>query len=133
MSGGTNDKPSKGLIMVVDDEPDVRASLSMILELEGYEIVTAGHGGAALELLHDKTPRLILTDFMMPWMNGRELILQVKRRAHMRSAPCILMSGVNPGPPEPWDAMVRKPMDMKELLDVISKFLGKRPAPDSAR
>jgi CheY-like chemotaxis protein len=80
--------------MLVDDEPDVRASLSMILEFEGYEIITAGHGGAALELLQEKIPRLLLTDFMMPWMNGRELILEVKRRTH-NSVPCVLMSGVS--------------------------------------
>jgi CheY-like chemotaxis protein len=132
VSGAGEAKPSKGLIMLVDDEPDVRASLSMILEFEGYEVVTAGHGGAALERLQDKIPHLLLTDFMMPWMNGRELILEVKRRTR-KPVPCVLMSGVNPGPPEPWDQFLRKPMDVKELLETIGAFLGARPAGDQDR
>ena len=133
MSGAEYAKPSKGLVIVVDDEPDVRASLSMILEFEGYEVITAGHAGAALELLQEKIPGLLLTDFMMPWMNGRELILEVKRRIQTRSVPCVLMSGVNPGPPEPWDQFLRKPMDVKELLEIISALVGSRLTPDHDR
>lgn len=119
-------------ILLVDDEPDVRTSIALILKMEGYEVLTASHGAAALEMLEPRPPDIVICDFMMPWMNGRELILQLKARAATRDIPTIMMSGVNPGEPEPWDAFLRKPMDITELLGIIERLLSAR-APNAAR
>lgn len=113
----------KGLILLVDDEPDVRASLSLILRMEHYAVMTASHGAMALEILDSATPDLLLTDFMMPWMNGRELI--VKARA-IRPIPAIVMSGVTPGDPRPWDAFLRKPMEVNDLVATVERVLAAR-------
>jgi CheY-like chemotaxis protein len=114
------------LVLVVDDEPDIRTSISLILKMEGYRVVTASHAGAALELLEKEPPDLILSDFMMPWMNGRDFILQVRRGEATRHVPAILMSGVTPDGPQPWDAFLRKPMDISELFGTIETLLRER-------
>jgi CheY-like chemotaxis protein len=111
------------LVLVVDDEPDVRTSLSLILRMEGYRVIAAAQGQVALELIEEEVPDIVLTDFMMPWMNGRELIREIRRRDATRHVPAIIMSGVTPGEPELWDAYLRKPMEIAGLLNTIERLL----------
>jgi CheY-like chemotaxis protein len=112
-------------ILLVDDEPDVRTSIALILRMEGYDVVTASHGAAALEIVGSALPDIIISDFMMPWMNGRELILQLKAQEATRAIPTLMISGVSPGEPEPWDAFLRKPMDIAELLSTIERIMAR--------
>jgi CheY-like chemotaxis protein len=113
----------RGLILVVDDEPDVRMSTCLILKMEGYRVATASHAAAALEMAEAEAPDLVISDFMMPWMNGREFIGRLKKAHATRGVATILTSGVNPGKPEPWDAFLRKPVDVAELLATIGRLL----------
>jgi DNA-binding response OmpR family regulator len=110
-------------ILLVDDEPDVRTSVAMILRMEGYEVITGTHGADALDIIGSSPPDIVISDFMMPWMNGRELIVQLKACEATRGIPTIIVSGVTPGEPEPWDAFLRKPMDIAELLSTIERLL----------
>lgn len=67
-------------IMIIDDEPMIRDMLQQMLGREGYEIVTAEHGKAALDWLKqaDRHPDLIITDLIMPCKEGLELIPELK-------------------------------------------------------
>ena len=67
-------------ILVVDDEPLVRSSLSELLTLSGYTVSTAGNGKEALELLRGYTADIIITDIKMPEMDGIQLLNQIKNR-----------------------------------------------------
>ncbi|HET6483408.1 MAG TPA: response regulator, partial [Actinoplanes sp.] len=58
----------------MDDEPDLRYVLRRVFERAGHEVVDAGHGAAALEMVHRSPPDLVVTDMMMPVMGGVELI-----------------------------------------------------------
>ena len=78
-------------ILVVDDEPLVRSSLSELLTLLGYTVSTAGNGKEALELLRDYTADIIITDIKMPEMDGIQLLNQVKKRHP--EVPVILITG----------------------------------------
>jgi CheY-like chemotaxis protein len=62
-------------ILLVDDDPDLRRATRAALEAEGYEVVEAKDGQAALDLLENESqrPNLILTDLIMPRLNGWEL------------------------------------------------------------
>ena len=83
----------KGLILVVDDEDDVRELVQEILHSAGYSTLPAGHGEVALEILKERPDvDLVLTDIMMPRMDGLEL-LRWGRQA-VPNAMWIVLSGL---------------------------------------
>ena len=85
--------PSSITILCVDDEETPRTLRKLILQKQGYHVVTAASGAEALELLNRMKINLVLSDQMMPGMTGTELTKSVKA---MRPAmPVILISGVN--------------------------------------
>jgi len=65
-------------ILVVDDEPDIRDSVKMILEPNGFNVITAENGDDCLEKIKNQTPDLILLDIMMPGTPVSEIIKQIK-------------------------------------------------------
>jgi len=65
-------------ILVVDDEPDVRESVKMILEKQGYRILMVADGKSCLAMLHKTTPALILLDIRMPGTSIEETVRQIK-------------------------------------------------------
>jgi DNA-binding NtrC family response regulator len=78
-------------ILIVDDEPLVKSSLSELLTLSGYTVSTAANGKEALELLRGYTVDIIITDIKMPEMDGIQLLNQVKKRHP--EVPVILITG----------------------------------------
>ncbi|HXY83141.1 MAG TPA: response regulator [Candidatus Saccharimonadales bacterium] len=80
--------------MVVDDEIDIINLLKLILEAEGYEIVTAVSGDKALELAEIETPDLVLLDLMMPGKSGLETCKCFKARPRTRNTPVIIFSAL---------------------------------------
>ena len=69
---------SKAQILVVDDDPNVRESLGMLLLSAGYDVATADNGVSAVSHLNTAVPDLIVTDLNMPHMSGAELIAHVR-------------------------------------------------------
>jgi CheY-like chemotaxis protein len=65
-------------ILLVDDEPDTLETLKFRFEMSGYEVITAENGARALDILRDSPVDLVLTDFMMPELNGIELARMIK-------------------------------------------------------
>ena len=57
-------------VLIVDDEPDIRATVSAMLEIEGYEVAEAANGADALHALEDRLPDVILLDMRMPVLDG---------------------------------------------------------------
>lgn len=66
--------PSTKLILVVDDDEDVRSFLETILEMDGYQVQTAADGKEALQRVQAKKPDLVITDLMMPESGGYEVL-----------------------------------------------------------
>ncbi len=85
--------PSNITILCVDDEETPRILRKLILQKQGYQVVTASSGVEALELLDRASINLVLSDQMMPGMTGTELTKSVK--ATRPTMPVILISGVN--------------------------------------
>ena len=77
-------------ILVVDDETSCRDSLRRLLEVWGYNVVSAGTGEKALEMVHEHHPEAILTDLVMPGMSGIELVEKLR---YEYPVPIIVMSG----------------------------------------
>jgi CheY-like chemotaxis protein len=117
-------RPPSSTVLVVDDEPDIRYLLRVLLELAGYRVVEAAHGEAALEQVRDSPPQLVLTDQMMPVMNGGELIERLRSEASTEAIPIVMVSGtrsVQPGA----DALLAKPLDPAELIVLVDRLTGK--------
>ena len=83
-----------GWVLVVEDDLDIATLTKEFLELEGYNVKLAVNGEDALQLMAANTlPSLIITDYMMPIMNGGELIKIIKLDDRLRNVPVIIMSG----------------------------------------
>jgi len=80
-----------GSILIVDDEPTIRDLLAHIVEREGYRVVVADNGREALETLNRQKISLVVTDLMMPEMNGMELLVEVKDQ--YPSIPVVFVTG----------------------------------------
>ncbi|MGH2694276.1 MAG: response regulator [Actinomycetota bacterium] len=78
-------------ILVIDDEPDLRLLVRLILESAGYEIVEAATGEEGLDLMTDERPRLVLLDIRLPGIDGWE-VLERMRVDHGGDIPVIIMS-----------------------------------------
>ncbi len=90
------------LVLVVDDDGDLRALYTELLQEQGHQVVGAPDGVAALELASRLKPELILTDWHMPRMDGIELCKALRRSALLRHTRIILHSSDDV--PEPWHA-----------------------------
>jgi CheY-like chemotaxis protein len=79
-------------VLVVDDSPTIRKVVSFILDEEGYECITAEDGEDALSQLRREPVDLVLTDFVMPKMNGYQLCRELRADPSLRNLPVVLMS-----------------------------------------
>lgn len=114
-------------ILVVDDEPDIVSTLHMVLQLEGYDVLEASHGQEALQVIAETRPDLVISDLMMPVMDGLELLAAIKSDPELRTIPVIAMSAGRPeagARPHPWDAFLAKPFTFTELVELIHRALG---------
>ena len=81
-----------GRVLVVDDEDDIRELCRVNLEFEGYEVIDAADGEAALQLVRSDHPDVIFLDLMMPKMDGWEVLRQLKEDDATASIPVILLT-----------------------------------------
>jgi CheY-like chemotaxis protein len=86
---------NSGWILIVEDDNDIAKLTKEFLESEGYETKVAVNGKDALSQLTKAIilPMLVITDFIMPVMNGGELIKKIKHDVRLRTVPVIVMSG----------------------------------------
>ena len=112
-------------ILVVDDDPDVRMLFKVILESGGYQVSEARHGVGALILIRESIPDLVITDMLMPAMDGRELIARLRAETRTADLPILAVSGY-PGAIEAVtgaDAVLKKPIDRADLLATVESLI----------
>ena len=112
-------------LLVVEDELPLREVLCAILEEEGYRVVAVADGRDALTALTDARYHLVLSDTMMPHLDGIELARAMHAEPGLRSIPLILMSAAGPTRARqvPHTAFIAKPFDLYELLDTVERAL----------
>ncbi len=118
----------KKSILVVDDEEDTRKVLKLILEQEGYDVITASNGKECLKKLN-KNVNLILLDIMMPVLDGWEVIAKMKANQKFRKIPIIILT-VKSGK-EDYDKAktfkikdyIVKPFETDNLMRKVKRFL----------
>ena len=114
-------------ILVCDDIVDNSLLLQVILVAAGYTVDVAYSGKAALEKIDFKIPDLLLLDFMMPGMNGYEVIQNIKQESKPYFFPIILMSAHSPSEIgreclEKIDGFIPKPLEIERLIDLIQSL-----------
>lgn len=114
-------------ILIVEDEVDSREMLDILLQDEGYEVLTAANGREALHVLESATPDVIVTDIMMPFMGGEELLSELRKDAKSKTIPVIVMSAGDRGEVARRfaAAFVPKPFDIDVFLGVLRKTVGR--------
>jgi CheY-like chemotaxis protein len=115
-------------ILVVDDEFLITDILVDALEEEGFRVLTASNGRKALEILGRETPALVVTDFMMPLMNGLELAQAIKANPDWAQIPVILLSGaqgaIARGYPNLFSGVYDKPFRIEAVVATIREIIG---------
>jgi CheY-like chemotaxis protein len=118
---------SSRTLLLVEDDPSVRESLSDLLQMEGYQVVEARHGGEALEALRAGLhPCVILLDLMMPIMNGWEFRAAQSGDPEIAAIPVIVLSATRnlreALPPVRPAAFLSKPVEYDTLLATLREY-----------
>lgn len=110
-------------VLVVDDEPDIRATVSAMLEIEGYAVTEAANGADALHRVEERAPDVILLDMRMPVLDGWGFARQF--RAAGKRAPIIVMTAAENA--RRWaeeigaDGYLAKPFEIDALIAAVER------------
>jgi len=115
---------SEGRVLVVDDEPAIRALVAKIVERAGLTVDCARDGAEAIDMLEERSYAVVVVDLMMPNIDGYEVVDYLKRRKAGRPAVIVISAGES-GALRQLDgsmvhSIVRKPFDIDVLGDLIS-------------
>jgi two-component system phosphate regulon response regulator PhoB len=116
-------------VLIVEDEEHIRKVLEYNLKLDGFEVFQAADGPAALKLASEKTPDVILLDWMMPDMDGLEVLAELKHNQRTEHIPVFMLtakgmlSEVGRAFEAGADDYITKPFDPNRLGKIIRKKL----------
>ncbi len=121
-------------ILIVEDVPNIRDLLQYTLKFKGYPVITAKHGEDALEKIKETRPILIITDVLMPVMDGFDLCQQIRINPETRDIPIIMISATYISPEDREFALklgavrfLEKPVDTDEFLLTVAEILTQGP------
>jgi DNA-binding response OmpR family regulator len=126
------------LVLVADDEEDIRALVAFRLQRAGYEVITAADGAEALTLATTRLPDLIVLDMMMPKATGLEVTRSLREQDSTKDIPVILLTAraqegdVASGFAAGADDYVKKPFSPMDLQLRVQALLERRPLASAA-
>ena len=138
MSARTVCGSSSGVVLVVDDDTDLRESLEILLSSRGYDVVTAADGVQALAWLraNSTVPCLVLLDLMMPGMDGFALHAAMASDPDLAEIPVVVITGAgvmaDTRAGELPSQILRKPVPLPILLETVRTFCAPASAPQPA-
>ncbi|MDQ3352932.1 MAG: response regulator [Actinomycetota bacterium] len=118
-------------VLVIDDDPVILKLLQVNFEMEGFAVLTASDGLQGLQAARDSRPDVVISDVMMPHMNGLELVAALGADEGTDDIPIILLSAraqgtdVTEGLDVGADAYVTKPFDPLQLIDQVHLLLSR--------
>ncbi len=131
---GLKKKTSKTRILVVDDEPNIVQTLQDRLEMNEYEVFTAGNGREGLKRFEDERPHVILLDVIMPIMDGHEMLEALRKQPGGQDVSVIMLTArsqtqdIARANACGIDDYIVKPFDLSELLEKIESVVEHRNA-----
>jgi CheY-like chemotaxis protein len=121
--------PGGGRVLVVDDDDVIRQLITVNLELEGFDVVTAVDGQDALDKVKDAQPVVVTLDVMMPRVDGWEAASRLRADPETAHIKVVLLSAraqeadLQRGERIGVDAYLTKPFDPDELIDVVRRLV----------
>jgi CheY-like chemotaxis protein len=118
-------------ILVVEDTVDLRANIVELLQMEGYSVSTAGHGKEGITLLQkiNPAPDMIITDLLMPEMNGFDFIARVRENTNWQHIPILVFTAMPPHENEEKvlqmgaNSYLKKPCTLDAMLEAVKKII----------
>jgi CheY-like chemotaxis protein len=125
----------QGYLLVVEDIPDILRLLDATLKFKGYRVVTATNGQEALDAIQRERPALIITDILMPKMDGFSLVHRLRINPETRDIPVVFLTATYVAPEDKAFALtigvnrfIEKPVDFERFLPAIEEILSKGPS-----
>ncbi len=127
----------KRLILIADDDPDVRESLRLMLAETSHELVFATNGEEVIKKINERIPDLLVLDLLMPKMDGFEVIKQLKNNPQFSKIPILVLTAVGKkvserryeletGVSMDIDDYVEKPVNPKDFIYRVQKILNRK-------
>jgi CheY-like chemotaxis protein len=127
-------KSDRKVVALIEDDPDIAATLKIGLEMKGLEVRHAMNGRAGLEMIQQERPDGLVIDIMMPKMNGLEVLAALQSKRSTASIPTMVLTGIledeDDKQEEEWrkrleiDDFVRKPFDTPDLVKRVLNMMG---------
>ena len=124
-----------GYVLIVEDVPDILRLLEETLKFKGYHAVTAYNGQEALEIIKRERPALVITDIMMPKLDGFGLVHRLRINPETRTIPVIFLTATYVALEDKAFALnigatrfIEKPVNFERFLDTIAELMKKGPA-----
>ena len=117
-------------ILIIDDEPQIRSMLKMMLERAGFNVIVASDGKEGMKIFEKKSVDLVITDLIMPEKEGIEVIQELRK--NNSNLPIIAISGGGKNSPDTYlniakllgaNAIFEKPVAKEKLIDAVNKAL----------
>jgi two-component system cell cycle response regulator len=119
-----------GCVLLVEDDPALRRYLEVVLQRAGYAVLTASDGLEAMKFLLSAQVDVVVTDALMPNLDGYELCRFVRNSDHLAHLPIILLSALDPrnttDESEQVDAFLAKPVSPEDLLAILLDVLNQK-------
>jgi CheY-like chemotaxis protein len=119
------------MVLLVEDDADIRDIVQDVLEAEGYDVVPASHGRQALDFLNgvrnSEPPALVILDLMMPLVDGRHILETIRSDDSLSGIPVVVMSAMAHEKPVGAAAFLRKPFSLNSLFDTVHTLVDPQP------
>jgi CheY-like chemotaxis protein len=113
-------------VLIVDDDADASAALTLLLQFRGYEVASAENGASALDYLsHHPAPSLIILDLFMPQMNGWEFRRHLAGNPKLARVPVLVTTAFGRDVDIEAEAILVKPVDIERLLALVDQIIGR--------
>ncbi len=123
-----------GPVLIVEDVPNVLELLEVTLRFKGYAVVTARNGEEALEVVAHRRPALIVTDILMPKLDGYAFVQKLRLNPETRSIPVVFLSATYVTPEDKDFALslgasrfIEKPIDTEDFLLTVAELVTQQP------
>ena len=111
-------------VLVVDDDADIRDSIVEALISRGYRAWSAAEGAAALAVMREAIPRLVLLDLMMPGFDGWRVLYEMERDPALRAIPVCVVSAYAERAPPGVACVLAKPVALPILFATVERYCG---------